>query len=334
MSAIPSHYLPVIFLALMGLAMLLYSILDGYDLGTGILMLGRDELHRDQMISSIGPFWDANETWLVLGVGILLVAFPLAHGVILGALYLPVTIMLAGLILRGVSFDFRAKAQVQQKRIWDLAFSLGSLLATLAQGYMLGMYITGFSQTIPAQLFALLSALCVTSAYTLMGACWLIMKTKNDLQRYAMVCARRTVYLTAVGLIAVSLVNPMVSSDIFLKWLSVPQVFYLAPLPIVTMLLLIYLSYLLRVMDADASRAEYLPFILTIAVFILSFAGLAYSFFPMIVPGQLTIWDAASSPDALRVILWGCVFSLPTILTYTAFSYYVFRGKATALSYT
>ena len=168
MSAIPDDYLPVIFLGLMGLSMLLYALLDGFDLGTGLLMAGKSEQHRDQMISSIGPFWDANETWLVLGVGVLLVAFPVAHGVILGQLYIPVTLMLAGLILRGVSFDFRAKARAKHKNLWDWCFVVGSLLATLTQGYMLGCYITGFSQTIPATLFAILSALCVTSAYVLM----------------------------------------------------------------------------------------------------------------------------------------------------------------------
>ncbi len=334
MSAIPDDLLPVIFLGLMGIAMLLYALLDGYDLGTGLLMAGKSEVHRDQMIASIGPFWDANETWLVLGVGVLLVAFPVAHGVILGALYIPVTLMLAGLILRGVSFDFRAKAQAKHKNLWDCCFIAGSLLATLTQGYMLGSYITGFSQTLPAILFALLSALCVTCAYMLMGACWLILKTTDELQQQSIKSARRTVPLTALGLVAVSIVNPLVSPEILQKWLSTPQIFLLAPLPIATAALLYSLYRLLDRYTETSHLSEARPLMMTTGVFILAFIGLAYSFFPMVVPGQLTVWEAASSPDALTIILWGCLFTLPTILGYTALSYYLFRGKSTALSYT
>jgi len=301
MSAIPDDYLPVIFLGLMGLAMLLYALLDGFDLGTGLLMAGKSEQHRDQMISSIGPFWDANETWLVLGVGVLLVAFPVAHGVILGQLYIPVTLMLAGLILRGVSFDFRAKAQAKHKNLWDWCFVVGSLL---------------------------------TSAYVLMGASWLILKTTGDLQKAAIKSARRSVLLTTLGLISVSIVNPMVSSELFEKWLSTPQIFYLAPLPIATAALLAGLYKLLNRFPDNPDISELLPLVMTTGVFILAFAGLAYSFFPMVVPGQLTVWEAAASPEALRVILWGCAFSLPTILCYTVLSYYLFRGKTRELSYT
>ena len=334
MSAIPDHYLPVIFLGLMGLAMLLYTLLDGFDLGTGLLMAGKPEQHRDKMIASIGPFWDANETWLVLGVGVMLVAFPVAHGVILGKLYIPVTLMLVGLILRGVSFDFRAKAKAKQKNLWDHCFVAGSLLATLTQGYMLGIYITGFSQTIPATLFAILSALCVTSAYMLMGASWLILKTTGDLQKTAIQSARSSLLATALGLLVVSIVNPLVSPELFDKWLSVPQLFLLAPLPIATAALLAGLYRVLNQYTENPDTSELLPLLMTTGVFILAFAGLAYSFYPMIVPGQLTVWEAAASPQALRVILWGCVITLPAILCYTVLSYYLFRGKTTELTYT
>ena len=334
MSAIPDHYLPVIFLGLMGLAMLLYTLLDGFDLGTGLLMAGKPEQHRDKMIASIGPFWDANETWLVLGVGVMLVAFPVAHGVILGKLYIPVTLMLVGLILRGVSFDFRAKAKAKQKNLWDHCFVAGSLLATLTQGYMLGIYITGFSQTIPATLFAILSALCVTSAYMLMGASWLILKTTGDLQKSAIQSARSSLLATALGLLVVSIVNPLVSPELFDKWLSVPQLFLLAPLPIATAALLAGLYRVLNQYSENPDTSELLPLLMTTGVFILAFAGLAYSFYPMIVPGQLTVWEAAASPQALRVILWGCVITLPAILCYTVLSYYLFRGKTTELTYT
>jgi len=333
MNFIPDVALPVIFLGLMGLSMLLYAILDGYDLGTGILMFGRPEQHRDMMIASIGPFWDANETWLVLGVGILLVAFPAAHGLILTTLYTPVAVMLAGLILRGVSFDFRAKAQSKHKNTWDRAFVAGSLLATLSQGYMLGLYISGFSTSTSAILFALLSAICVSSAYVLIGACWLILKTSDAVQLYAINAARCSVVLTAAGLLAVSIVNPLVSSDIMEKWIGFPKTLYLAPLPLLTVALLFVLYRVLGKMETQAIKSEALPLIITIGIFLLAFVGLAFSFYPMIVPGKLSVWEAASAPASLRVILWGCVVVLPAILLYTAISYYVFRGKTTELSY-
>lgn len=333
MSALPDEFLPVIFLGLMGLSMLLYAILDGYDLGTGILLFGRPEPQRDMMIASIGPFWDANETWLVLGVGILLVAFPAAHGLILSTLYAPVAVMLAGLILRGVSFDFRAKVEATHKRSWDIAFFTGSLLATLSQGYMLGLYITGFSTSVAAVLFALLSALCVTSAYVLIGASWLILKTEGDIQRYAVRNAKRAVLLTAAGLLAVSIANPLVSENILDKWFSFPAIMYLSPLPLLTIVLLVVLYQLLGKMQLQPDKFEIWPLVITIGIFILSFFGLAYSFFPMIVPGKLSVWEAASAPASLRVILWGCIVVLPAILLYTLLSYYVFRGKAKSLTY-
>ncbi len=333
MSTIPDELLPVIFLGLMGFSMLLYAILDGYDLGTGILLLGRSEDNRDVMISSIGPFWDANETWLVLGVGVLLVAFPVAHGIILSTLYTPVAIMLAGLILRGVSFDFRTKAQASHKDTWDKAFFAGSLMATLSQGYMLGMYITGFSTTVPAIIFALLSALCVTSAYVLIGASWLILKTENEVQAHAIVSARRSMVLTAAGLLSVSLVNPLVSDAIMEKWIGFPQTLYLSPLPLMTIALLFWLYRTLVKLESDPHKHEAWPLLMSVGIFILAFAGLAYSFYPMIVPGQLNVWEASSSPQALRIILWGCIVVLPAIALYTLISYYVFRGKTTALTY-
>src|SRR5512135_1008580 len=183
--ATPAGWLPVVFLLLMGIAMLAYVVLDGYDLGVGILLRRAEPAEKDVMVASIGPFWDANETWLVLGVGILLVAFPLAHGVILTSLYLPVAAMLLGLILRGVAFDFRAKARAHHKPLWDRAFWAGSLVASIAQGVMLGLTVVGFDYA-PANLaFSLLIGLGLAAGYALLGACWLIMKTEGELQRKA-----------------------------------------------------------------------------------------------------------------------------------------------------
>ena len=180
-----SAWLPEIFLALMGLAMLAYVVLDGFDLGVGILLPGGDDAQKDTMIASIGPFWDANETWLVLGVGILLIAFPMAHGVILSSLYLPVTIMLIALILRGVAFDFRVKARAKHKHLWDRSFFAGSALAALSQGFMLGAYILGFEWSVANFAFASLIGVCLLAGYALLGATWLLMKAEGELQRKA-----------------------------------------------------------------------------------------------------------------------------------------------------
>lgn len=335
--------LPVIFIAIMALAMLLYAILDGYDLGVGILLPfsknNVNEQQRDLMIASIGPFWDANETWLVLAVGILLVAFPAAHGLILGELYLPVAVLLTGLILRGVAFDFRAKAAVSHKRLWDHAFRIGSLLATLSQGYMFGRYIHGFDDSLSAELFAVLSAICMTAGYHFIGACWLIMKTDGDLQQRATKWARRSLWFMAAGILAVCIVNPLISERIFEKWLSLPNLFLLAPIPIITFGLIIVVDRYLGNFHKNQSnfhrsqRHCWVPFAAAVAIFILSFHGLAYSFYPYVVPEQLTIWEAASATASLKFMLIGVAISLPTIIAYTIFAYRVFWGKSEQLSY-
>ena len=325
--------LPVVFLALMGVAMLAYVVLDGYDLGVGMLMPRATPAQQDTLVASIGPFWDANETWLVLGVGLLLVAFPVAHGIVLGALYLPTALLLAGLILRGVAFDFRAKAQDKHKRLWDHAFFAGSLLAALTQGYMLGLYILGFASGWPSQLFAALTAIMLAGGYAFIGACWLIIKTEGDLQRRAVEWARRASWLTAAGIVAVSLATPLVSPRIFDKWFALPNLLVLAPVPIVTAALFVWVEVLLRRMAAAPDRGAARPFAGAVGIFVLSFAGLAYSFFPFVVPDRLTLWQAAAAPESLLFILIGVIVVLPMILGYTAFSYYVFRGKARDLTY-
>ncbi len=333
MSWVSDDMLPVIFMGLMGVAMLLYAILDGYDLGVGILMAGESEHNRDQMIASIGPFWDANETWLVLGVGVLLVAFPVAHGQILTTLYFPVSLMLAGLILRGVSFDFRAKVGAKRKNLWDKLFSLGSMIATLSQGYMLGKYIVGFENGAYAELFSWVSAFCVSIAYVLIGACWLVLKTSEELQASAIRWARLALLVTGVGLLLVSITNPIASDSIYQRWFSWPQLLYLAPLPLATMALLWFMNRHLKKMQHEQDYRCWLPFVMSIGIYVLAFVGLAYSFYPYIIPQQLTAWDAAAAPESLRVVLLGCMVVLPAIFLYTAWSYWIFRGKSTQLSY-
>ena len=328
-----AFWLPVVFAGLMGVAILVYVILDGYDLGVGILLPAASKEEKDRMIASIGPFWDANETWLVLAVGLLLVAFPLAHGVILTALYLPVAIMLLGLILRGVSFEFRVKAPTLHQLWWDRAFWLGSLMAALAQGYMLGLYIVGLETTPAHVAFGILTAVCLAAAYAFNGAAWLILKTEDLLQHRAVGWARMTLGLGLIGMIAVSAATPLVSPRIFEKWFDWPAILFLAPVPIVTGAIFIGLWRLLSDMPKPGDRLAALPFIGAALLCLLGFAGMAYSFYPFVVPDRLTVWQAASAPDSLLIILVGAVVVLPLILAYTIYSYVVFGGKATHLSY-
>jgi len=281
--------------------MLAYVVLDGFDLGVGALLDSADSLeHKDMMIASIGPFWDANETWLVLGVGVLLVGFPMANGVILGALYLPVALMLVTLSLRGVAFDFRVKAKAQHRPLWDKVFYIGSILASWAQG-------------------------------------WLIMKTEGSLQLKAVLWAKNSLWLTAAGVLAISIATPWLSQRIFDKWFSFPNLLMLLPIPVMTFSLFIVIGRSLsRLPTRFAQGNQYgagVPFASTVGIFLLSFYGLAYSLFPWLVIDQLDIWQAASSPEALMVIFYGVVVVFPVIIGYTIFAYWVFWGKSTKLHY-
>lgn len=329
--------LPVIFAGLMVVALFAYVVLDGYDLGVGMLLPLGSDAERDRMVASIGPFWDANETWLVLGVGLLLVAFPMAHGLILGELYLPVALMLAGLILRGVAFDFRVKAHADHQPAWNAAFAAGSLMASLAQGVMLGRYLTGFAPGGAAWGFALLAGLGLASAYVLLGACWLILKTEGALQARATRWARRALVGTALAVLAVSVATPLASAHIAAKWFVLPNFLLLLPLPLVSLALFVGLYLILPRLAARQAAGNdglcWLPFAVAVAIVLLAFWGLAYSVFPEIIIGRMDIWQAAASPESLAVVLVGAAVVLPAILLYTVFVYRIFHGKARDLQY-
>src|SRR3569832_1603145 len=227
-----AELLPLVFMGVMGLALLAYVVLDGYDLGVGLLLpFASDEL-KDVMVSSIGPFWDANETWLVLGIGVLLIAFPLAHGIVLSALYLPVAVMLLALIQRGVSFDFRVKARAAHKGMWNRLLAIGSLATAMAQGWMLGSYLTGFDHGLWASLFSAGIALTLPTGYALLGAGWLVMKTSDDLQALAIRWARTVMWPMGAALVAISLASPLVSHTVFERWCAMPQFIGLLPIPV------------------------------------------------------------------------------------------------------
>jgi len=322
--------LPLVFTLLMGVSVLAYVVLDGFDLGVGMLMPAADDHEQSVMVASIGPFWDANETWLVLGVGMLLVAFPLAHGVILGALYLPVAAMLIGLMFRGVAFEFRIKAMGWHARLWNRLFWFGSFLASFAQGMMLGHYITGFASGFGFFLFAMLVGACLCGGYVLLGATWLVLKTEGGLQKKAITWAKWGLLWVALGVAAVSAVTPLMSETIRMKWFDFPRTLALMLLPAATLALGVGVWIILRRLGRGATRAEWAPFAGSVAIFTLAFAGLAYSLFPYLVMDRMTIWQAAAHPSALNFILVGALVVVPMIIAYTAFSHRVFRGKARA----
>lgn len=325
--------LPLVFAGLMGLAILAYVILDGFDLGVGILLPLAPRDQQDLMVASIGPFWDANETWLVLGVGILLVAFPHAHGVILTALYLPVAAMLLCLILRGVAFEFRAKASGWHRELWNRLFFVGSLGTAIAQGNMLGGVVTGFRDGAGYRLFDFAVGLGLAGAYAMLGATWLIVKTEGDLQGRAMRWTRAATVVAAVGVAAISLATPLASENVFAKWFAEQRFLWLAPLPLLTALAFAGIWITAGRLRRGVTAREWPPFVLAVWIFVFAFAGLGYSLFPYLVEGRLTIWQAAAAPESLQFVFVGAVVVIPLIIGYTVLSYRVFWGKARELTY-
>ncbi|ALU45615.1 cytochrome d ubiquinol oxidase subunit II [Pseudoalteromonas rubra] len=328
-----ADYLALFYSALMALAIIVYAVLDGYDLGVGILLPGKNKPAADTMIASIGPFWDANETWLVLAVGLALIAFPTAHSIILQALYLPIAFMLLGLILRGVAFDFRAKAKTRYRETWDRCFKLGSLITAFSQGYMLGLYVMSFEHSLASHLFAALSGVGVIAAYTLIGAAWLIMKCEGEIQNSAIRWCRVSNLIALLGVLAVSVVNPLINTYVQTRWFGTEISLLLLPLPLICMVLFVLQDRVLVKLKHTPNQGCWLPFAITVVIFLLCFFGLLYSFFPYVVPGELTIYKALADPSALTFMLYGVVLVVPAIIGYTLFSYRVFWGKTQDLSY-
>jgi cytochrome bd ubiquinol oxidase subunit II len=322
--------LATIWAFIIAFAVFVYIVMDGFDLGLGILFpLFPEKPHRDAIMNSVAPVWDANETWLVLGGGGLLAAFPLAYAVLMPALYTPIIAMLLGLVFRGVAFEFRWRTESARNR-WDLAFAGGSLLATLAQGIALGAILQGvrvegrqyaggwWDWLTP---FSLLTGLALAVGYTLLGATWLIMKTEGELRDKAYRMSWLLVFAMVGAIGAVSIATPFLHIQYTERWFSWPNIILTAPVPIavaaVTVLLL----------RALANKQDYHPFFLTLVLFALSYAGLGISMYPFIVPQSITIWQAAAPETTQVFLLVGVAVLIPLILGYTAWSYWVFRGK-------
>lgn len=325
--------LPYIFLLLMAVAVLMYAVLDGFDLGVGILLPADNPSYRSRMIASIGPFWDANETWLVLAVGILLIAFPQAHSLILKELYLPCLFLLIGLILRGVSFDFRAKAVTKYQALWDKLFKFGSILSAAAQGFMLGIYVMGFDYSFSSIAFACLSAVCVTAAYAYIGGAWLVLKTDGELQIYAASKARIAGWIMSLGIASICIVNPIISQHVAERWFRMPEVILLILIPLMSSVIIVINDRYLKRVPVSGDRGCWIPFVMTAGLFLLCLLGLTYSFYPYIIPNKLLAVDAASSVKSLAFIFYGVAIVLPVILAYTFFSYRIFNGKTRDLEY-
>jgi cytochrome d ubiquinol oxidase subunit II len=308
------------FTALMAFAILAYVLLDGYDLGVGMLMPAASREEQEVMVATIAPYWDANETWLVLGIGLLLVAFPAAHGEILGALYLPVAAMLVGLMIRGVAFELRVKAEGWHRELWNWLFWAGSTLASFAQGLMLGRYVTGFQSGAGYWFFALVTGASLCGGYVLLGATWLVLRTRGDLQAKAMAWAKWGLLWVALGVALVSIATPLTSETVRARWFDFPRTLGLMVLPAATLAIGIWVWRTLGKSDSK-------PFGGAVAIFVLAFIGLGYSLFPYVILDRLTIWDAAADESALRFVGAGVLIVFPLLFAYTVYVYRIFRGK-------
>lgn len=321
--------LPLFFAAVVSFAVMMYVLLDGFDLGIGILFPWvQDESQRDIMINTIAPVWDGNETWLVLGAAVLYGAFPSAYSGLLPILYLPLMLMLCSLIFRGVAFEFRFKAG-KTKILWDIAFSAGATIAAFCQGIVLGTFVHGFKK-VPTgyggswhwlSTFSIITGLGVLCGYALLGSTWLILKTEGELQRSMRYYAKLFIVLVAIFMAVVSIWTPFIDPRISTRWFSLPNFYFLAPLPILTAICLIALFIsLFKHNDRE-------PFVLSMLTFFFGYIGLVISSWPYIIPRVLTIWQAASNKDSLQFLLVGVVILLPVLCAYSIYAYWVFKGK-------
>jgi len=329
----PTLGLVPIWTAILGFAVFFYVVLDGFDLGVGMLYrFAPSREDRALVMNSIAPIWDGNETWLVLGSVGLLAAFPVAFAIIIPAVYFPIVLMLLALIFRGLAFEFRFR-DAEHRTFWDHGFAYGSALATFAQGVILGAFIQGFRvegrHFVGSSLdcftpFSLMTGVALMCGYALLGAAWLVMKTDGELQDWARALGRRALIGVALAILVVSIWTPLAHPAIALRWFSWPNIVLLSPTPLVAAGLvgLVWRSF--------QGAADGAPFLASLGLFVVSYLGIAISLWPTIVPGHFTLDQAAASPSTQAFLLVGTLALLPVILVYTAWSYWVFRGKVTA----
>lgn len=325
--------LSIIWAVIILFSIMMYIIMDGFDLGIGILYpFFKEKEERDIIMNTVAPVWDGNETWLVLGGAGLLAAFPLAYAVVLSALYLPIILMLIGLVFRGVAFEFRFKALDHERHFWDKAFIGGSIAATFFQGVTLGAYIQGIPVVDRAYAggafdwlspFSIFTGIGLVFAFALLGSTWLIIKTVGELQNRAYKISLYLGYILLAFIIVISIWTPLNDAKIAERWFSFPNILWFSPVPI----LVLAFTYLL--MRAVVNRNQIRPFVFTLMLVFLGYSGLGISLWPNIIPPSISIWAAASPPQSQGFALVGALFIIPIILVYTAWAYYVFRGKIT-----
>ncbi|WP_425992827.1 cytochrome d ubiquinol oxidase subunit II [Afipia sp. DC4300-2b1] len=314
-------------------AVFMYIVMDGFDLGLGMLFPFFPKTEdRNVIMNTVAPVWDGNETWLVLGGGGLMAAFPLAYAILMPALYTPIIAMLIGLVFRGVAFEFRWRTQSERNR-WDIAFAGGSLVAAMAQGIALGAILQGvhvegrhyaggwWDWLTP---FSILTGCAVVAGYGLLGATWLLMKTAGELRDHAYRLSRILLLATIIAIVAVSAATPFLQADYWRRWFEWPNIIFAAPIPIAVA------AITLLLLKSLANRQDYRPFILSLVLFGITYAGLGVSMYPYIVPQSVTIWQAAAPANSLNFMIYGIAILVPTILAYTAWAYWVFRGKVHA----
>ena len=324
--------LPLVWYGLIATAIFLYVLLDGFDLGVGILFpFAPSDSCRNRMMNSIAPFWDGNETWLVLGGGGMFAAFPLAYSILMPALYMPIILMLIGLIFRGVAFEFRFKATGRSRRLWDYSFHFGSLVATFMQGMALGAFVQGIKiqgRSFAGGAFDWLNAysvmvgMALVFGYALLGATWLVMKTDGITQDWARKCAGYVLGYVGIFLGIVSISMPMMNADIKALWFSLPNFFYLLPIPLSSLVMLVMIWRGLH------KGKEHLPFFMSFGVFLTGYLGLGISLWPWLVPFNVSFRQAAAVPESQSLLLVGTIVMLPLILGYVGYCYYLFRGKS------
>ncbi len=323
--------LPLVWAVIILFSIMMYVVMDGFDLGIGMLFpFFPKKSDRDVMMNTVAPVWDGNETWLVLGGAGLMAAFPLAYSIVLTALYLPLVLMLVGLIFRGVAFEFRFKARDDTRHWWDKAFAAGSFAAAFFQGVTLGAYLNGIAMRdghyVGGALdwitpFSMFTGVGLVVAYMLLGSTWLVMKTDGALQQEMRLRTQHWVWALLAVIAAISLWTPLAHAPIAARWFSLPNLIFFAPVPL---LVVVVAYFLLRSLKRGGEAA---PFLLTLALVFLGYSGLGISLWPNVIPPDTTIWEAAAPPQSLGFTLVGALLIIPVILMYTAFGYWVFRGK-------
>jgi cytochrome d ubiquinol oxidase subunit II len=323
-------WLNLTWVAILGFVIIMYVILDGFDLGIGVLFPWiHDEKQRDIMMQTAMPVWDGNETWMVLGGSLLYGAFPVVYSTLLPTLYMPLLLMLAALVLRGVAFEFRFKAHEYRYR-WSITFAAGSTIAAFCQGLILGTFVQGYGVSTDLLIiknyqwltpFTLFTGIAVTCGYGLLGATWLIARTSDELHAKMQIFAKRLLIVVAFCLAIVSLWTPFIEAHIWQRWFTIPNIFYLMPLPLAGMAVTFYLWYSID------QHAHWRPFVLSIGLFLLAYIGFCISLWPYLIPYQTTFWQATSPRSSLIFMLVGTVLLLPILLGYTIYTYRVFRGK-------